>query len=193
MADNALRRGVTSLFHNHKAAGHPGITKTLQLITPYYWWPNMKTFITEYIQGCASCQMSKINWNPAHPPLFPITPAENAWPFGTIALDFITKLPLSGGYDTILTITDTDCSKASIFLPCNKTIDSEGVATLYATHITPHYGIPWKVISDRDICFTSKFTMDLCHLLDIQQNISTAYHPQTDGASERTNLLRPRP
>ena len=147
----------------------------------------MKTFVTEYIRGCASCQMSKINRNPVHPPLFPISPAENARPFETIALDFITKLPPSGGHDTILTITDTDCSKASIFLPCSESIDSEGVALLYATHVIPHYGIPRKVISDRDVRFTSKFTTELCRLLDIHQNISTAYHPQTDGASERTN------
>ena len=185
--NNDLRRGVITLFHDHKALGHPGITKTLQLIAPYYWWPNMKTFVTEYIKGCATCQMSKINCNPSHPPLFPISPIENACPFETIALDFITKLPPSGGYDTILTITDTDCSKASILLPCHKTIDPEGVAALYATHMTPHYGIPCKVISDCDIRFMSKFTTDLCHLLDIHQNISTAYHPQTDGASERTN------
>jgi hypothetical protein len=147
----------------------------------------MKTFVTKYIKGCATCQMSKINCNPAHPPLFPISPIENAHPFETIVLNFITKLPPSGEYDTILTITDTDCSKASIFLPCHETIDSEGVAALYATHVTPHYGIPRKVISDWDVRFTSKFTTDLCHLLDIHQNISTAYHPQTDGASERTN------
>jgi hypothetical protein len=187
VANDELRRGVISLFHDHKAFGHPGITKTLQLITPYYWWPNMKTFVTEYIKGCATCQMSKINHNPAHPPLFPISPIENARPFETIALDFITKLPPSGGYDTILTITDTDCSKASIFLPCHETIDSEGVVALYAAHVTLHYSIPHKVISDWDVCFTSKFITDLCHLLDIHQNISMAYHPQTDGASERTN------
>ena len=78
VANDELRRGVTTLFHNHKASGHPGITKTLQLIAPYYWWPNMKTFVTEYIKGCATCQMSKINHNPAHPPLFPISPIENA-------------------------------------------------------------------------------------------------------------------
>ena len=122
----------------------------------------MKTFIMEYIKGCAICQMSKINRNPSHPPLFPISLIENAQPFETIALDFITKLPSSGGYDTILTITDTDCSKASIFLPYNETIDSEGVATLYAMHVTAHYGIPCKVISDKDVHFTSKFTTDLC-------------------------------
>ena len=104
VADNTLRRGVITLFHDHKASGHPGITKTLQLIAPYYWWPNMKTFVMEYIKGCATCQMSKINHNPSHPPLFPISPIENARPFETIALNFITKLPLSGGYNTILTI-----------------------------------------------------------------------------------------
>jgi len=120
VADNALRRGVISLFHDHVTAGHAGITKTLQLITPYYWWPNLKTFITEYIKGCATCQMTKVNTHPTHPPMFPITPADNAHPFETIAMDFITKLPQSGGFATILTITDTDCSKVSIFIPCHK-------------------------------------------------------------------------
>jgi len=102
-------------------------------------------------------------------------------------MDFITKLPQSGGYDTILTITDTDCSKASIFIPCHKTIDSEGVALLYVNHVIPHYGIPKKIISDQDVRFVSKFSSELCRLLSIKQNISMAYHPQTDGASKRTN------
>ena len=185
--DNTLRRGVTSLFHNSTTAGHPGIAKTLQLLSQYYWWPNQKTYVTEYIRGCATCQMTKVNTRPTHPPLFPIMPAENTRPFETIAMDFITKLPPSGGFDTILTITDTDCSKASVFIPCNKTIDSEGVAQLYLTHVLPHYGMPKKIISDRDPRFTSCFRQELCNILDIRQNISTAYHPQTDGASECTN------
>jgi len=102
-------------------------------------------------------------------------------------MDFITKLPLSGGYDTILTITDTDCLKASIFIPCNKAINSEGVALLYLNNIIPHYGIPHKIILDHDVRFVSKFSTELCCILNIHQNISTAYHPQTDGASEQTN------
>jgi hypothetical protein len=187
MEDNELRRGVTTLFHDSLTAGHPGISKTLQLLQQYYWWPNQKHYVTEYIKGCATCQMTKVNTHPAHPPLYPITPAENARPFETITMDFITKLPPSGGFDTILTITDTDCSKASIFIPCNETIDSEGVTQLYLNHVLPHYGIPKKIISDRDPRFTSCFGQALCQTLDIQQNISTAYHPQTDGASERTN------
>ena len=92
--------------------------------------------------------MNKVNTHPSHPPLMPITPAENTCPFETIAMDFITKLLPSGGYDTILIITNTDYSKASVFLPCKETINSEGVAQLYLMHILPHYGLPKKVISD---------------------------------------------
>ena len=101
-------------------------------------------------------------------------------------MDFIVKLPLSNSYDTILTITDT-FSKASIFIPCNETINAEQTAKLYATYVLPHYGLPYRIISDRDPRFTSVFSRELCRTLGISQNISTAYHPQTDGQSERTN------
>ncbi len=102
-------------------------------------------------------------------------------------MDFITKLPSFYSHDTILTITDHDISKASIFLPCAETIDAVGIAALYTTHVFPHYGIPLKIISDRDPHFDLKFTTELCKLLGIHQNISTAYHPQTNGQSEQTN------
>ena len=90
-------------------------------------------------------------------------------------------------HDTILTITDHDCSKATLFFPCSETITAEDVATLYAKNVFPHYGIPRKVISDRDPRFTGQFTTELCRKLGIKQNLSTAYHPQTDRQSERSN------
>jgi len=74
-----------------------------------------------------------------------------------------------------------------MFMPCNETVDAAGVAKLYATYVFPHYGLPKKVISDRDPRFASNFSREMCSLLGIKQNISTAYHPQTDGQSERTN------
>jgi len=131
--------------------------------------------------------MTKVNTHPTHPPMFPITPADNAWPFETITMDFITKLPQSGGFNTILMIMDTNCSEVSIFIPCHKTINLEGVALLYLNDVIPDYGIPHKIILDHDVCFILKFSTELCQILNIHQNISTAYHPQTDGASERTN------
>ena len=164
-------------------ASHPGIIKTTQLINNDYWWPGMKTTVTSYIKGCALCQSRKNNPMNPKPLLFPITSDLYTLLFTTIALDFIVKLLQSNHYDTILTITDT-FSKAFIFIPCNKTVDAEQTASLYATHVLTHYGLPSQVISDQDPCFTSTFTQELCKLLQIKQNISTMYHPQTDGQSE---------
>jgi hypothetical protein len=104
-----------------------------------------------------------------------------------VSVDLIVKLPQSQGYDSILTITDHDCSKAAFFIPCNEATDAEGMAHLYGQHVFPHYGIPKSIISDRDPHFASAFTRELCKILGIRQNISTAYHPQTDGQSECTN------
>jgi hypothetical protein len=122
--DNDLRKGVISLYHDSTTAGHPGITKTLWSISRDFWWPNMKDTITNYIKGCALCQSRKNNPTNPKPPPFPIPSDTYTLPFESIALDFITKLPNSHTYDTILTITDM-FSKASIFIPCNETIDSE--------------------------------------------------------------------
>src|SRR6201996_7853399 len=120
-------------------------------------------------------------------PLSPIFPQANALPFSTIAMDFIVKLPKSQGYDSILTITDQGCTKMAVFLPCHESIDAEGVALLYFNHVFPRFGVPSKIITDRDPRFTSQFMNELCKQLRIEQNTSTAYHPRTDGQSERTN------
>jgi hypothetical protein len=96
----------------------------------------------EYVKGCTTCQMNKVSTHPTKLPLYPITPVSEAHPFWTVALDFIVKLSESNRYDTILTITDHDHSKAALFIPCKEMIDSEGVAKLYACHMVPHYSLP---------------------------------------------------
>src|SRR6266702_3065239 len=77
--------------------------------------------------------------------------------------------------------------QAALFIPCNETITSEGVAKLYLQHAYPHYGLPKRLITDRGPQFISIFMKNLCQVLGIKQNISSAYHPQTDGQSERSN------
>jgi hypothetical protein len=108
--------------------------------------------------------------------LYPIGSEDTALPFTTIALDFIMDLPNLEGYDTILTITDHNITKAAIFLPCNTTITSEKVASLYTTRVFPHFEVPWKIISDCGVRFTSTFSKELMRWLGIWINISTAYH-----------------
>jgi len=159
--DNSLRRGVISLFHDSTTAGHPGSGRTKLAIEKDFWWPTLNNNVQAYVKGCAVCQSTKPRTNQAKPPIYPI-PSENyKTPFGMIALDFITKLPKSNDYDTILTITDHDCSKATLFFPCKETILVEEVAELYRKNVFPHYGIPRKVISDRDPRFTRNFTTTL--------------------------------
>ena len=87
--------------------------------------------------------------------LSPIYPTLEALSFETIALDFITKLPESQGFDSILTITDHDCTKMLRFIPCREEINAEETAALYAKHLFPSHGIPSKIISDGDPRFTS--------------------------------------
>jgi hypothetical protein len=72
----------------------------------------------DYVKGCAECQQHKVNNRPTKAALEPIWAKPEATPFETVAVDFITKLPISQGYDSILTVTDHDCSKATIFIPC---------------------------------------------------------------------------
>ena len=181
------KRQIIKSCHDPPIYGHPGISKTIQLVERQYWWPRMKFDITDYVKGCAECQRHKVNNRPTKAPLQPIYPKPEATPFDTVAIDFITKLPVSQGFDSILTVTDHDCTKAAIFIPCNEEINAEGTAELYLRHVVTHFGLPSKIISDRDPRFASKFTRELCRIMGIEQNISTAYHPRTDGQSERTN------
>jgi transposase InsO family protein len=102
-------------------------------------------------------------------------------------MDFIVKLPLSDGYDSILTIIDHNFTKAVILLPCKETIDVPGVTALFKEQIFPFVGIPKKVITDRDTWFTPSFFKELCRQLGVEQAMLSAYHPQTDGQSERMN------
>jgi hypothetical protein len=185
--DNEAKHHIIQSHHNSPVYGHPGISKTIQLTERLYWWPQMRIDITEYVKGCADCQRHKVNTRPTKAPLQPIYPKLEAMPFETVALDFIVKLPVSQGFDSILTITDQGCTKAAIFIPCNEDITAEETATLYIKHVFTHFGLPTKIISDRDPRFMSKFIQSACKVTGIKHTLSTAYHPRTDGQSERTN------
>ena len=137
-----LRQQLLLQYHNHPLAGHPGIANTTASLIKDFWWPTLKHFAAEYVRGCAMCQSTKPNTMRPKPPLMPIVATGVQTPFEIISLDLITDLPISQGYDSILTVVDHGCSKAAIFLPCHKTIDAAGVAALYSVQIFPFYGIP---------------------------------------------------
>ncbi len=136
------------------------------------------------MKGCAVCQQNKIMTHRKKIPLYRITTKEGTLPFQQIAMDLITGLPQHHGHNAILTIVDHGCSRAAIFLPCSDTITGPEIAQLYLDYIYRWFGLPTKMISDRDPRFTSQFGKALTEKLGIQQNLSTAFHPQMDRLSE---------
>ena len=185
--EDSLKREILRIYHDSIAAGHPGRDQTYENITKWYWWPGMRDWVAQYVKGCGPCQQNKTLTHRTKVPLYRISVPPEAQPFQVIAMDLITQLPKCDGFDAILTIVDHGCSRAAVFIPCHTTITGEGVAKLYFEHIYKWFGLPDRMISDRDPRFTSHFAKALCAQLGIRQNISTAFHPQTDGLSERKN------
>ena len=145
------------LMHDNPSAGHPGQDETIRKTQEQYHWPGMKEWIADYVKGCAICQQNKILTHCTKTPSYQIPTEENARPFQRIAMDLITGLPTIRGKDAILTIVDQGCSRAAIFLPCSTTIMGAGIAQLYHDHVFRWFGLPTKIISDRDPRFTSHF------------------------------------
>ena len=184
---NQFLRNVLQELHDHPTAGHPGRDETLRKVKELYQWPKMNQWITDYVKGCATCQQNKIQTHKKKTPIFGITTTLDMKPFSQIALDLITGLPQVNGKDAILTIVDHRCSRAAIFIPCTTMITGPGIAQLYLRNVYPWFGLPSRVISNRDPRFTSQFGKALTMKLGINCNISTAFHPQTDSLSERKN------
>jgi hypothetical protein len=180
--DLELRREIVKQHHNPPIMGHPGHYQTLELVSRTYWWPGMSQFIKNYVKGCATCQQTKINTHPTKEPLHPTEIPTK--PFQIITQDLVTGLPESDGYDSILVITDRS-TKTIITEPCNTTIDANGVADILIKSVFCKYGPAEKIISDRGPQFASQVMKATLRALGIRAALSTAFHPETDGASER--------
>ena len=185
-ANEELRRNIVKKFHDLPPMAHPGQYKTMEAIRKYYWWPGMYTFIRNYVMGCATCQQNKVNTHPTTPPLMPIR-SNAGRPFAIITTDFITDLPISEGYDSLMVVVDHGLTKGVILIPCTKTIDALGTADAYLDHVYRRFGLPDTIISDRGPQFASQVFRNIGKTLGIDLRMSTAYHPQTDGETERVN------
>ena len=185
--DGQLKKQIAYYFHDRPSAGHAGRDGLIQRISTCFWWPGMNDWIKNYVKGCAVCQQNKNLTHRQRTPQFHIPAHSEALPFKVIAMDLVTQLPNSKGSDAILTIVDQGCTQAAVFLPCSTSVTGEEVTRLYMENVYRWFGLPVKVILDRDPRFTSHFAQALCEKLQIKQNISTAFHPQTDGLSERKN------
>jgi transposase InsO family protein len=181
--NHELRQEIVRSYHDHIATGHPGRWKTYELVSREFWWPGMSIFVRDFVDGCATCQATKVRPK-TQVPLRPNQVPTNVW--GIITMDFITDLPTSKGYDSLFVVVDR-LSKAVIVAPCNKTITAEGTAQLYLDQVWRRTGLPQQVISDRGPQFASKVMQEIWSKLGVKSTMSTAFHPQTDGETERVN------
>ncbi|GJT91256.1 putative reverse transcriptase domain-containing protein [Tanacetum coccineum] len=179
-----LRDLVMHESHKSKYSIHPGSDKMYQDLKLLYWWPNMKADIATYVSKCLTCAKVKAE----HQKPFGLLqqPKILVWKWERITMDFVSGLPRTpSGYDTIWVIVDR-LTKLAHFLSMKKTDNMEKLTQLYLKEVACRHGVPASIISDRDSHFTSRFWKSLQKALGTNLDMSTAYHPQTDGQSERT-------
>ncbi|GJV95997.1 putative reverse transcriptase domain-containing protein [Tanacetum coccineum] len=179
-----LRTVIMHESHKSKYSIHPGSDKMYQDMKKLYWWPNMKANIATYVSKCLTC--AKVKAEHQRPSGLLVQPEIPQWKWDNITMDFVTKLPKSSqGYDTIWVIVDR-LTKSAIFMPMRETDPMDKLARMYLKEVVTKHGIPVSIICDRDPRFASNFWKSLQKALGTSLDMSTAYHPQTDGQSERT-------
>ena len=179
-----LRRRIVEQHHDSKIAGHPGRWKTLELVSRNYWWPQMSRFIGSYTSTCDMCLRTKPQRRLPVGELQPLPIPEGRW--NVVSVDFITELPESNGHDAIMNVVDS-VGKRAHFIASHTTCSALGAANLYRRHVWKLHGLPDAFVSDRGPQFVAEFTRELYRLLGIKLSASTAYHPQSDGQTERVN------
>ena len=178
-----LRYQVLQEHHDHKLRGHPGIFKTTKLIQRTYFWPRLQRDVTHYVRACHQCARAKTVRHSPYGFLKPLPVGERPW--ASISMDHVEQLPDSNGYDSILVVI-CRLTKQAILISAHTTDTATELAQYFIQHVFSKHGLPADIISDRGHLFVSKFWKSLCKALDITSNLSTAYHPETDGQTERT-------
>ncbi|KAK2395503.1 hypothetical protein QL285_057237 [Trifolium repens] len=180
-----LRNTILGEAHKSKLSIHPGATKMYQDLRQDFWWPGMKKDVAEFVASCLTCQKAKIEHQRPAGMLQSLDIPE--WKWDSISMDFITGLPKTRRkHDSIWVIVDR-LTKSAHFLPVRITDTAAKLTDVYIAEIVRLHGIPSSIVSDRDPKFTSHFWKTLHEALGTKLRLSSAYHPQTDGQTERTN------
>jgi hypothetical protein len=183
-ADDSIKQLLFDLHHTSVSTGHPGRDKMHKDMVRYYYWPKMYDDIAKFCAQCQTCQFIKSQNQVKAGFLQPLPIPSHAWE--QVSMDFVVKLPVtSKGNNTILVMVDR-FSKWAYFVPAKSPpLDAPLVARLFLEHVYRNHGMAKSIISDRDSRFTSEFWKELMSKLGCKAMMSTAYHPQTDGQTER--------
>ena len=172
--------------HDNPLGGHFGIAKTMDRLTRTFYWPSIARTARAYVRSCEACQTNKSSNQQKGGLLQPLPIPQRPWE--SVSMDFIVSLPksLPDGFDCILVVVDR-LTKMAHFLPTVTEVTAQGTANLFFSNIFRHHGLPKSLVTDRDSRFTSNFWRALFKACGTELAMSTAYHPQTDGQTERMN------
>lgn len=180
----SLQQRILQALRASAIGGHSGYEVTYKRIKRLFAWPRMKHDMKNFVSQCSVCQQAKSE-RVAYPGLLsPLPVPEGAWQ--VVTLDFIEGLPKSASYNSILVVVDK-MSRYAHFLPLTNPFTAFQVAMVYMNNVFKLHGLPTAMVSDRDRVFTSTVWQELFKLTGTQLRMSTAYHPQTDGQTERVN------
>ena len=182
--NSALRTKVIAALHASPIGGHSGIQSTYYKVKHLFHWKGLKQDVEDFVKQCAVCQQAKHEHTHPAGLLQPLPIPEGAWQ--DISLDFIEDLPLSGGCNVILVVVDR-FTKYAHFLSLKHPFTASQVAKLLLDSVVKFHGVPRTMVSDRDRVFLSNVWQELFTHLGTKLLHSTAYHPQTDGQTERVN------
>jgi hypothetical protein len=179
-----LTHHVIASCHDDPTMGHPGRTATLTNVATRFWWPTMRKDVEDFVKKCDVCQRTKVRPGRPYGHLLPLPVAERPWQH--ISADFVGPLPPSNGFNSILVFVDR-FSKMAIFVPTTTRATAKDWATMFFENVFRRFGLPSTIVTDRGSLFTSVFWTTLVGLLGTRHNLTTAYHPQTDGQTEIVN------
>lgn len=184
--DAALRHDIIDMHHAAITAGHPGATRTLELVQRFYWWPSMRGDIHTHVSKCPHCQRNKPASGKQPGRLKPLpTPSK---PWDSVGMDFIVALPPTKSKFNAIAVFVDRLTKMVHLCPCTNKVTAQDTASLFINAVVKLHGVPSDTVSDRGPQFAGSFWQSLAERLGITVNLSTAYHPQTDGQTERAGL-----
>ncbi|MBW0524753.1 hypothetical protein O181_064468 [Austropuccinia psidii MF-1] len=181
-----IQLNILQKRHDSPFAGHPGQEKTLKLIKGNSYWAGMNKFIKDYLSSCKQCLRNKNIHHTKFGLLKPLSILSGPW--SSLSKDFLTQLPLSKNFDSILVVVDR-FSKMEIFIPTYELITALDVAQNFISHVFSKHGLPVSIVSDRGSLFVSTFWTNLCQQLKISRDLSANFHPETDGQTEGVNQI----
>ena len=183
-ADGSLRSKLLEHFHNTPEAGHEGVLRTYKRLSNSCTWPGMKKDVKAHVRACETCQRAKMETLKPAGLLQPLPVPDRVWE--DISMDFIEGLPLVRGYSVIFVVVDR-LSKYAHFSALAHPFSAKAVAECFVQNIAKLHGMPRTIVSDRDRVFISEFWTEYFRLQGTRLDLSSAYHPQTDGQTEVVN------